>query len=1343
MECADMSSATAITENEAPTRSSLQVFGGVAVVHDGQVVGIGGPRQRRLLALLAIRHGDTVTLDWLGEFLWNDHDRPSDPRASIHTTMSRLRRALPAGIAHWIETTPSGYKLAAPSEAIEHARFDQLRRAARTARDRNDLQRALRLLNEALELWRGEPFPELEDLDSATAEITRLGTDRLEMTEERFDVALSLGRHTQILGELTGFTERHELRERAWRQLAVALHRAGRQADALQALNRYRERLVEHAGLDPSNEMLELEAKLLIGSAELDLNLEPEGQNQQLRGYRLIEEIGTGAFSIVWRGVQPSVDREVAIKQIRGELATRPEFIRRFEAEAHLIARIEHPHVVPLIDYWRDPDSAYLVMRWLRGGTVEQSLDDGPWAVDRTVRMLHQIGEALTEAHAREVIHRDVKAANILLDERGNAFLGDFGIALEAIETAEPEAALSHGSPAYAAPEQLRREPLTAAADIFSLAVVAYECLCGKLPYPDVQSVSEMVQHQLQEPFPDVRDTRPDVPSAIAAALARATAKDPADRFPTALDFVDALESEPAIPNGARQAGRRTIHSGDRGNPYKGLRAFDEGDRADFFGRERLVNELVAQLSAGGRASRCLSLTGPSGSGKSSVVRAGLLPAIRSGRVPGSERWYVTTFVPDAHPFEALEAALLRIAVNAPATLVEQLSDGPRGILRGVRRCLANDSEGVLLVIDQLEELFTAADPQLASAFLHALAVAVEDPTSPLRVVATLRADFYDRPLRDPAFAPLLKAGAVDITPLAADELEAAITGPAERHGLEFEPGLVARLAADAVGQAASLPMLQHTLAELYERRVSNTLTNHAFDSLGGVAGSVAARAEELYMDSSAEEQRAIRVVFGRMVSPSGATSDLRRRAHLAEFSHRPTAVAIIERFGRARLLSHDRDVVSREPTVEVAHEALLREWPRLAVWLDEDRELLHSIVRLADAADAWAESGRPATDLARGVRLETAQELATEASERLRPIDHEYVETSLTAAYAERDLEHRRIRRLRRLVTGVAAALVVALIAGGLALQQQRRADGEADRATAAALDAKEQAAIAEEQAAIAEEQARVAEVSSLVATSTTLLRDDATLAGLLAIEAYRIDPQAAAPALFQALAADPGLVEQRAAELPTGESACGRLTGSGTAVVTSRSAVGAVQLVTDDGLRPIGGDVVCHVDISPDGTLIAAATVDWHLVVWDTASGNELGQAELEPGVEDLRFSPDGSRLAVLHNRQGEGFERGARNRRVHRSRSPTLVGRRHLCAAPDQVRLARRRGIALDQPALTRSEPSVVAASPRRRFRGHRGDRLLRRLRRRHRVVCHGSVHCGGDRLGDGRDTVGIGP
>ncbi len=260
-------------------------------------------------------------------------------------------------------------------------------------------------------------------------------------------------------------------------------------------------------------------------------------------------------------------------------------------------------------------------------------------------------------------------------------------------------------------------------------------------------------------------------------------------------------------------------------------------------------------------------------------------------------------------------------------------------------------------MIDQFEEVFTGQAAADAHDFLDALAVAVEDPTSPLRLITTLRADYYHRPLEHPTFAPILRAGSIDVLPLAADELERAIVEPARALGVSFEPGLVARIAAETVGQPSPLPLLQYTLSELFERRTldgdasADIVTIAAYDELGGLAGALSARAESIYDDASPSQRAAIRTVFGRMTNPGEDTTDLRQRVGVADLANSADTEWVLDRLGAARLVTFDRDVSTREPTVEVAHEALLRQWPRLAGWLDEDRDVLRSAALIAAAA--------------------------------------------------------------------------------------------------------------------------------------------------------------------------------------------------------------------------------------------------------------------------------------------------------------------------------------------------------------------------------------------------------
>jgi serine/threonine protein kinase len=266
-----------------------------------------------------------------------------------------------------------------------------------------------------------------------------------------------------------------------------------------------------------------------------------------IKGYELREQIGMGGQGAVYRAYQPVVDREVAIKVILPKYASQPAFVRRFETEAQLVARLEQLHIVPLYDYWRDPDGAYLVMRFMRGGNLSGWLKQGPLAPDVALRVLEQVAEALALAHRHNVIHRDIKPGNILLDEDRNAYLTDFGIAkvVTGNTTGDSEQDIS-GSLQYVAPEQLRSQRVTPQADIYSLGLVLYEMLTGEHAFAGA-TPSEMVYKHLDTPLPYIHGQH-SFSEATSAVIQKATAKAPNDRFADTQQFVTALRECLAIP---------------------------------------------------------------------------------------------------------------------------------------------------------------------------------------------------------------------------------------------------------------------------------------------------------------------------------------------------------------------------------------------------------------------------------------------------------------------------------------------------------------------------------------------------------------------------------------------------------------------------------------------------------------------------------------------------------------------------------------------------------------------------------------------------------------------------
>lgn len=251
---------------------------------------------------------------------------------------------------------------------------------------------------------------------------------------------------------------------------------------------------------------------------------------RELRGYHFLDRIGGGGLGAVYAARQSTVDREVAIKIILPEIASQPEFIRRFESRARLIAHLEHPHIVPLYDYWRDPDGAYLVMRYLKGGSARTSVTEARSNLASISLILDQVASALEFAHRNNVIHCDIKPHNILRDEDGNAYLTDFGIAY--VEAGERNTAdgLVAGSLDYIAPEQARGERVTPCTDIYSLGIVLYELITGRHPFADASAVEKLYRH-INDPLPLIGNLPPDLSDGINAVIRTSTAKNPARRY--------------------------------------------------------------------------------------------------------------------------------------------------------------------------------------------------------------------------------------------------------------------------------------------------------------------------------------------------------------------------------------------------------------------------------------------------------------------------------------------------------------------------------------------------------------------------------------------------------------------------------------------------------------------------------------------------------------------------------------------------------------------------------------------------------------------------------------------
>ncbi|MGH8904379.1 MAG: AAA family ATPase, partial [Egibacteraceae bacterium] len=365
--------------------------------------------------------------------------------------------------------------------------------------------------------------------------------------------------------------------------------------------------------------------------------------------------------------------------------------------------------------------------------------------------------------------------------------------------------------------------------------------------------------------------------------------------------------------------------------PYMGLAAFQAEDAERFFGREQLVAELVVRLSE----SPFLAVVGPSGSGKSSVLRAGLLPAIWNGALPGADVWTTIVLTPGAHPLEELAAQLGVESGVAAGTLLADWQAEPSRLRLAVRQMLVRAPAGacLLLLVDQLEEIFTLCrDEAERRGFVHALASLADEADSQAIVVLGIRADFYGRCAEYPELVAVVQDRQVLVGPMATAELREAITGPAARAGLVLEPGLVETVLADLGGEPGSLPLLSHALFATWQRRRGLTLTLAGYRDAGGVRQAIAQTAESVYGELDLAQQTVAKDVFLRLTALGEGTEDTRRRVSRAELYDGSDVEMVLDRLAEARLVTLGED------SVEVAHEALIREWPTLRRWLTDDR---------------------------------------------------------------------------------------------------------------------------------------------------------------------------------------------------------------------------------------------------------------------------------------------------------------------------------------------------------------------------------------------------------------------
>jgi WD40 repeat protein/DNA-binding SARP family transcriptional activator/class 3 adenylate cyclase len=1183
-------------------RPVFRVLGPFEVVDGDRPIAVGGPKERLVLALLVARVNTPVSVDALIDAMWGDRP-PRTAERTVHAYVARLRRTLEPGrprgeASRMLVTVGRGYELRLDAAQLDAIQFEELAKRGSDQLEHGD-DAASSTLREALGLWRGEAFREFREVEACVAAARRLEVLRLALVEDRVDADLADGRSSELVGEIETLLRDEPFRERLWVQLMLALYRSGRQRDALEAYQRARRLLADELGIEPGPDLRRLEAAVLAQDPGLDV-------------LHRVPAAAPGGLPTALGAVGPAfLGRETELVWLRDAWADAvdgrggfmsvlgPEGIGKTRLVAEL-AREVHDDGAAVV-YGRC-DHAHRGARALLGQALQSagsSLahvdgaagDDGDMA-EAVARYLPTWSQGRPVLMVLDDLHlADAETLEVVADLAGwcraapTLVIGAFRS-----DTVQPT---SPGEPPGGAAAQLALGPLSG-------DEVGRICeLYATEPWSvdDVRRVYELTRgipllvHEQASEWARERASRRMAEATDSVAVTHRRLVISRGEIADGVEGIQRLLEQRRAQLAGREAQlKESAVAALGGCPYKGLARFEQADAANFFGRERLVAELVARLAE----SSLLAVVGPSGSGKSSLVRAGLVPALVAGVLPGGPPWRSAILCPGPDPAEALAHRLHN--TDPPA-------GGPR-----------------VVFVDQFEETFTAgADRGQQEEFIGRLLDLADRPD--IAVVLAIRADHLGRCATHPALADRLAGNDVLVGPMRDSELRRTVELPAQRAGLEIEAGLVEIIVADVAGRAGALPLLSTALAETWERREARALTLAGYRAAGSVNGALARMAEDAYAVLPDGPRAAARRLLLRLCD-AGEEGDLslRRRLPVTEAAEEDDADAraALETLADRRLLTIDSDAV------EVAHEALLREWPRLRTWLDEDVQGRRLHRRLHDATRSWEAGGHDPSELYRGTRLGAATDWAASHDDELNHTERAFLDASVEHAAAEsRTLaerarrDARQNRRLRSLLLAVAVALVLALVVGVVAIGQRSRADRQRERA---------------------EQEGDIAVARELAAAATANLDVDAERSVLLALAAVDQTRSADGSVLPEAEEALHRAVTASRIEL--------RVPGVGGAVDWSPNGdVFVTEGPEDSGVVDIrdahsgesvrsfhGHDIdVNDVAFNHDGTLLATTGDDNTARIWDAATGEERHAFEGAAQAWDPSFSADGSLFAA----------------------------------------------------------------------------------------------------------------
>ncbi|MBK9072580.1 MAG: protein kinase [Myxococcales bacterium] len=768
--------------------------------------------------------------------------------------------------------------------------------------------------------------------------------------------------------------------------------------------------------------------------------------------FELVKELGRGGMGVVYLARDLRLGRLVAIKLMTNASQT---MARRLLEEAQTTAQCQHENIVIVYsaDEWRGVP--YLALEFLEGQSVAERLLQGPLSPRETIELLSSVARALVKAHSMGIVHCDLKPENVFCVANGQVKVLDFGIsrvvavkrnaaiqaaALNVLKVTQDDTV--SGTIEYMAPEQWGVDEIDHRSDIWAVGIMAWIMLTGKHPLGEEVSLAAAVASatNLDVPLPSIATVMPALPPRLIEAIDCCLHKHKSQRFADAQALLAVLES--LSPR------RMSAVIDAEASPYPGIGTFQEEDSARFFGRDREIAHAVARL----QETPMLVITAPSGVGKSSFLRAGVMPALKA-----LGPWEAFIVRPGRAPIESLAAAIEPLCfardqgggAQLRARIATRLRQEP-GFLGNLLRSRARKAGvRVALMVDQLEEVVTQCDsPAERSVFLQALAGVADDRSSPLRLLTSIRSDFIDRLSDDAPFFARVRDGLFLLPPMKPDNLREAIVRPLELTAYRLEsPTMVEDMVASLAGTPGALPLLQFAAASLWEVRdtARRLLTEAAYQEMGGALGALGSHADRTLSLLSPPRQQLAKRVLQLLVSGEGTRVATTYDELVARFEANDELGAVIEHLVAGRLLVIQKGEATY---VELAHEYLAQGWPTLRKWREESREDSAYLRQLASAAKQWHARDRSLGLLWTGDDAVAAQRFAARYAGELTGVEREYLQ-AVTAQHARTQ----RARRLRRLGLAAAASVVIAGLAVGLVVvkQAQGAAQAEASRAVAA----------------------------------------------------------------------------------------------------------------------------------------------------------------------------------------------------------------------------------------------------------------------------------------------------